>query len=227
MSSQTKPSRSGHRRSLSTNQGVPMSIFNQQLIEEVSKSSAKKERSSTGTPHEVRSSGSRHSRRSHRRVVSVSVAAAAVSHSTADEIRAQKLRRSMSTHQHINTTTTNTTNQSTYIRPVGPELVSNKQPSCTGLPPTWTSTHDKFIAYLATHAPLDKSGKVQRKEESRERWRNEDIARLVMERFKELDGCIKVCMIENRLLLLDEAGDNDYFKMPYGAYKYERWGRGV
>lgn len=38
---------------------------------------------------------------------------------------------------------------------------------------------------------------------------------------------IKVCMIENRLLLLDEAGDNDYFKMPYGAYKYERWGRGV
>lgn len=48
-----------------------------------------------------------------------------------------------------------------------------------------------------------------------------------MERFVELDGCIKACMIENRLALLDQAGDNDYFKMPYGAYKYEKWGWGV
>lgn len=34
-------------------------------------------------------------------------------------------------------------------------------------------------------------------------------------------------MIEKRLALLDEAGDNDYFKMRYGAYKFEEWGRGI
>lgn len=33
--------------------------------------------------------------------------------------------------------------------------------------------------------------------------------------------------IEMRLLLLDEAGDNDYFQMKYGAYKSEEWGRGI
>lgn len=38
---------------------------------------------------------------------------------------------------------------------------------------------------------------------------------------------IKVGMIENRLALLDQAGDNDYFKMPYGAYRHEPWGRGI
>tara|TARA_R110002060_G_scaffold35849_2_gene46751 strand:- start:532 stop:666 length:135 start_codon:yes stop_codon:yes gene_type:complete len=42
-----------------------------------------------------------------------------------------------------------------------------------------------------------------------------------------MDFKIKACMIENRLALLDQAGDNDYFKMPYGAYKYEKWGWGV
>jgi hypothetical protein len=38
---------------------------------------------------------------------------------------------------------------------------------------------------------------------------------------------IKVPMIENRLTLLDQAGDNNYFKMPYGAYKDEEWGTGI
>ncbi|PVH82792.1 hypothetical protein DL98DRAFT_529758 [Cadophora sp. DSE1049] len=199
MSSHTNLSRSGHRRSTSTSHGVPLSIFNQQLIDEARKLSANKDRSSNGTSHEVRSSGSRHSRRSHHRVVSVSVTAA-VSHDKSNEERDRKVRRSMSTHQvgtvffpntqaaakeHSSTTR----HQSTYTRPVGPELVSIKQPSCTGLPSQWTTVHDRFIAYLATHAPLDKRGKVQRKEESRERWRNEDITRLVMERFGELDGC--------------------------------------
>jgi len=33
-------------------------------------------------------------------------------------------------------------------------------------------------------------------------------------------------MIETRLALLDE-GDNDYFKIPYGAYGYEEWGHGI
>ncbi|KAH7413185.1 hypothetical protein BKA64DRAFT_740907 [Cadophora sp. MPI-SDFR-AT-0126] len=256
MSSQTDPSRSGHRRSMSTLQGVPMSIFNQQLIDEARRSSANKKRSSTSTSTEVRSS-------SHQRAVSVNVAASVVvRHDKSNDENDRKVRRSMSTFEP-----STTKHQSTYTRPVGPELVSIKQPSCTGLPPQWSAVHDRFIAYLATHAPLDKTGRVQRKEESRERWRNEDIARLVMERFGELSGClgtekwdlkavnvgfksprlslsstidvselvgsrrrtkhqIKVCMIENRLALLDQAGDNDYFKMPYGAYKYEKWGWG-
>lgn len=37
---------------------------------------------------------------------------------------------------------------------------------------------------------------------------------------------IKVAMIEKRLALLDQA-DNDYFKIPYGAYAYEEWGHGI
>jgi hypothetical protein len=38
---------------------------------------------------------------------------------------------------------------------------------------------------------------------------------------------IKVSMIEKRLALLDLAGDNDYFKIPYGAYGFEEWGQGI
>jgi hypothetical protein len=70
-----------------------------------------------------------------------------------------------------------------YIRPLGPELVSPKHPSCLGLPLAWRSVHDRFIAYLATHAPLDMYGKVQTEEEAKERWTLEDIAKLVGERF--------------------------------------------
>jgi hypothetical protein len=75
-----------------------------------------------------------------------------------------------------------------YTRPIGPELVCPRHPSCSGLPEDWTHIHDRFIAYLATHAPLDKNGKIPRYEERRERWTTEDIARLVMERFPSL-GC--------------------------------------
>lgn len=142
---------------------------------------------------------------SHHKVVSVSITAAVVSHDNSNDESDRRIQRSMSTHhvvlpslqyrpprtERTNTTESSTTkDQSSYTRPVGPELVSIKQPSCTGLPPQWTVVHDRFIAYLATHAPLDRTGKVQRREESRERWRNDDITRLVMERFGELDGCV-------------------------------------
>ena len=30
-----------------------------------------------------------------------------------------------------------------------------------------------------------------------------------------------------RLALLDQAGDNDYFDIRYGAYGSEDWGRGI
>lgn len=38
---------------------------------------------------------------------------------------------------------------------------------------------------------------------------------------------IKPSLIEKRLDHLDEAGDNDYFKVPYGAYSREEWGSGI
>jgi hypothetical protein len=38
---------------------------------------------------------------------------------------------------------------------------------------------------------------------------------------------IKVGVIETRLALLDQAGDNDFFKVPYGAYRKEEWGWGI
>jgi len=38
---------------------------------------------------------------------------------------------------------------------------------------------------------------------------------------------IKTSVIEQRLLLLDLQGDNDYFDMRYGAYKDEEWGKGI
>jgi len=91
---------------------------------------------------------------------------------------------SLCTHRLINTYLQSS--KSHYTRPTGPELVSSQHPSCSGLPPTWNHIHDRFIAYLATHAPLDKNGKVPRYEQNKERWKSEDIARMVMERFEGL-----------------------------------------
>ncbi|KAI6715572.1 hypothetical protein JHW43_001925 [Diplocarpon mali] len=210
-----------YKQGRSTTQGVPMSVFNQQLLEEVDPGSRAKDRFSAS--YGARPSESRHSQRSHHRAVSKSVQTG--NHEPPNMGRAPKSRRSINEQQSSRRPPTSTA--TSYIRPVGPELVSIRQPSCTGLPAGWAATHDRFIAYLATHAPLDNNGEIQGKEESRERWGSEDIAILVMDRFGELDGPIKTSMIENRLALLDQAGDNDYFKMPYGAYKYERWGSGV
>ena len=70
---------------------------------------------------------------------------------------------------------------STYQRPTGPELVSARHPSCSNLPPSWNYIHDRFIAYLATHAPLDR-----RQRGDCEEWRSEEIAVLLGERFPRL-----------------------------------------
>jgi hypothetical protein len=40
-------------------------------------------------------------------------------------------------------------------------MVCARLPSCSGLPDAWTPIHDRFIAYLATHCPLTKDGKVR------------------------------------------------------------------
>jgi len=44
--------------------------------------------------------------------------------------------------------------------------------------------------------------------------------------FFQTEKQIRVSMIEKRLALLDQA-ENDYFKIPYGAYMYEEWGQGI
>ncbi|TVY68739.1 hypothetical protein LSUE1_G005876, partial [Lachnellula suecica] len=106
--------------------------------------------------------------------------------------------------------------------------VSLRHPSCTGLPPSWNPIHDRFIAYLATHAPLDRNGKPPRHEERKERWRTSEIVKLLGQRFPRLAGSkIKATTVETRLALLDQAGDNDYFKMAYRAYEREEWGKGI
>jgi len=114
-----------------------------------------------------------------------------------------------------------------YKRPTDPEMVRPHIPSCSSLPKHWNNIHDRFIAYLATHAPLTESGKVPYKEELKERWKTEDIARLVKDRFPWLGHRIRASVIEKRLELLDEAGDNDFFRMRYGAYRSEDWGKGI
>ncbi|EPE36303.1 hypothetical protein GLAREA_05641 [Glarea lozoyensis ATCC 20868] len=107
------------------------------------------------------------------------------------------------------------------------ELPSHTHPSCISLPPTWNTVHDRFIAYLSTHAPLDHQGKVPANEASRERWSVEDITKIVGERF-ELGGIpLRAAAVELRLRLLDESGDNDFFQKRYGAYRGEKWGWGV
>ncbi|CZR53967.1 uncharacterized protein PAC_03850 [Phialocephala subalpina] len=214
MSAKTKPKHSSTRHSLDD----IMSAFNKQLIEEASKSSASKDRISR-VPW--RGDRGRRTPKPHIRSASTS----AISHHDSHrESTQQHKRRSMGAQQ----TSTNKI-RTTYTRPVGPELVSSKHPSCIGLPPTWDEDHDRFIAYCATHAPLDKGGRVPRGEERRERWATGDIVRELGVRFPRLGegGKIKPSMIEKRLTLLDQAGDNDYFKRSYGAYTYEEWGRGI
>ncbi|KAH6670055.1 hypothetical protein B0J14DRAFT_597785 [Halenospora varia] len=109
------------------------------------------------------------------------------------------------------------------------ETVLLNIPSCiVGLPQCWNSMHDRFIAYLATHAPLDENGMVRADEEVCERWSSEEISEMLSERFEVLRGVhIKTSVIEMRLDLLDQAGDNDYFKMPYGAFAKQHWGKGI
>lgn len=51
-------------------------------------------------------------------------------------------------------------NPRTAARRIDTEVPSIKVPSCSGLPPGWENTHDQFIAYLSTHSPLTRDGKV-------------------------------------------------------------------
>lgn len=79
-----------------------------------------------------------------------------------------------------------------YTRPSGPELVNHRQPSCVSLPEAWNEVHDRFIAYLWSHCPLDRNGQVPRSEEKRDRWTSVEIATLVMERFPNLDSHVSI-----------------------------------
>lgn len=68
-------------------------------------------------------------------------------------------------------------------------------PSCSSLPQHWTPIHDRFIAYLATHAPLTAQGKIPAREDLKERWAVGDIARLVEERFPRLKGVVSFVFV--------------------------------
>ncbi|KAH8820508.1 hypothetical protein F5884DRAFT_52352 [Xylogone sp. PMI_703] len=97
----------------------------------------------------------------------------------------------------------------------------------TGLPPGWIDIHDRFIAYLATHAPLDRYGNIPDAGDYVEHFTSAEIAQMVRERFPQLDPLrIRTQFIESRLHILDRA-DNDYFRQPYGAYKSRSWGYGI
>ncbi|KAM3084271.1 hypothetical protein ACMFMF_001628 [Clarireedia jacksonii] len=113
----------------------------------------------------------------------------------------------------------------TYYRIPGPELVNKSAPSC-GLPHAWSQKHDRFIAYLATHAPLV-DGKIPSHEMCKPRYTTENISSMLLARFPELSrGRIKVDVIERRLLLLDYC-ENDFFRVEYGAYGDFEWGYGI
>jgi hypothetical protein len=73
--------------------------------------------------------------------------------------------------------------RSAYTRFADLEIVRPHLPSCSSLPQHWNPIHDRFIAYLATHAPLTPQGHVPRSEELKERWSSGDIAGMVKERF--------------------------------------------
>ncbi|KAI9742427.1 MAG: hypothetical protein M1818_003961 [Claussenomyces sp. TS43310] len=95
-------------------------------------------------------------------------------------------------------------------------------PSCSGLPMGWDKVHDRFIAYLATHAPLDRRGSPEN--QAPEFHSNHQIAIMVRLKFPGF-RCFKIAewAIEKRLDIL-ELLDNDYFSRPYHAYEEEEWG---
>lgn len=106
-----------------------------------------------------------------------------------------------------------------YTRPTGPDIVAPHLPSCTGLPQDWSAVHDRFIAYLATHAPLTKDGKVPAREELRERWRTADIARLLRERFPGLASAVSFCSFLFLFCSLGESGKGGAVKVRLADYK--------
>lgn len=123
-----------------------------------------------------------------------------------------------------------------------PPTTATKIPSTPKLPKTWGKTHDRFITYLSTHAPLE-NGKIPKDEEQKPRYNNAQIASMMMDRFPELctftgddpwsqsilanaPQRIKGPDIQRRLDIL-ELNENDYFHMPYGAYSHEPWGTGI
>jgi len=58
-----------------------------------------------------------------------------------------------------------------------------KHSSNSGLPKGWKATHDRFIAYLDTHAPLAKDGTIAFREWKRPRYTVEQMICLLKERF--------------------------------------------
>jgi len=72
-----------------------------------------------------------------------------------------------------------------FARPVGTELVCKKHPLAPASS-NWNYITDRFITYLATHAPLDRSGNVPRQRRIGSVGRARKLLRLVMGEFPEI-----------------------------------------
>jgi hypothetical protein len=60
---------------------------------------------------------------------------------------------------------------------------SIEYPSNCGLPKGWKASHDRFIAYLDTHAQLNSEGGVPFRESKKPRYTVEQMVSLLKERF--------------------------------------------
>jgi hypothetical protein len=58
-----------------------------------------------------------------------------------------------------------------------------KHSSNSGLPKGWKATHDRFIAYLDTHAPLGWDGGIAFREYKKPRYTADQMVSLLKERF--------------------------------------------
>ena len=125
----------------------------------------------------------------------------------------------------------------------------------SGLPRGWSSTHDRFIAYLDTHAPLNADGAVPAREWEHRRYSIEEMICMLHKTFPNFNDIVSLSFlirlpfsrsgkvlimskpklppqaipgwtIEKRLVIL-EAKENNYFNMPYGCYKFEEWGQAI
>ena len=74
----------------------------------------------------------------------------------------------------------------TYVRPIDRETANQRVPSCSNLPHVWTPIHDRFIAYLATHARLTEEGEIPDREETQPRWATASIRQMLWVRFPAL-----------------------------------------
>lgn len=91
----------------------------------------------------------------------------------------------------------------TYVRPIDRETAKQRIPSCSNLPHVWTPIHDRFIAYLATHARLTEEGEIPDREETQPRWAAADIRQMLWVQFPALRNYVG-CFFDFSLLVRED-----------------------